>query len=97
MEDKMNDTVEKRLAALEKKYMTLYNRFYARAVRRSETFDRRTVQMSRLADNYENISQIFKRLAPVADQIRNDGRILVTLSRPQYQLLHAFLAGRKKG
>lgn len=93
----MNDTTEKRLAALEKKYLTLYQRFYARSVRRSVTFEKRTNQMNRLADTYEKINRIFKRLSPIADQLRNDKRILVTLSRPQYQLLHAFLAGRKKG
>lgn len=92
----MNNTVEKRLAALEKKYMTLYNRFYARSIRRSETFEKKTINMNRLAENYQKINSLFKRLAPITDQLRNDKRILVTLSRPQYQALHACLQGRRE-
>lgn len=86
----MKDIIEKRLDSLEKRFLTLYNRFYARSIRRQELYDRRKVVLLQSIRNLERWRGVMNRLGKVFSSIEK-GRSLITLSPRERTLLNSWL------
>ncbi len=75
-------TIEKRLEHLEKKYTTLYHRYYAMIVRRSEVTKQQSIKARRLVNNYEKNNRLIQRAAASLTHRRpGRGPMYLTLSQ----------------
>lgn len=88
-------TTEERIDALEKKLLTLYNRFYASNIRadRRNLYRRQTELMKRWVEKMDGLPM--RKLAWLATRLEN-GRHIMTLDNRERSLLTAILKGHVK-
>jgi hypothetical protein len=84
-------TLEQKVKSLERKYTTLYHRYYAMVIRRADLTKNAHLKASRLVKEYEKNKRLIHRAAKIIEVStkRNARPIYLTLT--QRNKLHYFL------
>lgn len=85
-------TIEQRLARLEKRQETLYHRGYARIVRRQRAEQRALEQAKAWVKKFKDLPGVpMQRIGRILSQV-DQGKIIVALDRREYHQLQRLLA-----